>query len=277
MDLKKILNSDYLDIVFEGKNKAYGGYELRKKYQKRASLAALIVFGALGLGLAATFIKPKEEYVAPPPPPDIEDVVLTEPPPIEEDAPPPPEIPQAPAPPARATIIFDVPKIVKNEEVKETERIEDPNKEENKDKDVGFENKEGDNSAKDFSNPFDGQPGGKGTAVAGDGDDFGNEIQTVVDVKAKPPAGWKGIIEKNLRYPEMAKAEEIEGRVIVTFVVEKDGSVTNIKIQGKDPGGGLGAEAKRVAGTLPKFTPAMKSGKPVRANFSLPISFSLSR
>jgi protein TonB len=275
MDLKKILNSDYLDILFDGKNKNYGSYELRKKYQKRASLAALIVVGSLAVGLGATLIKPKEEYVPPPPPPPIEDVVLTDPPPIEEDAPPPPELPAAPAPPARATVIFDVPKIAKNEEVRETERIEDPNKEENKDKDIGFENKEGDNSAKDFSNPFDGVPGGTGTAVAGEGTDFGNEIQTTVDVKAKPPAGWQTTIQKNLRYPEMAKAEEIQGRVMVSFVVEKDGSISSVKVEGKDPGGGLGSEAVRVVKTLPAFTPAMKSGKPVRAYFKLPISFSL--
>ncbi len=274
MDIKKILNSDYLDLLFEGKNKQYGGYELRKKYTKRALLAAGIVFGIIAIGFGTSMIVPKEEYVPPPPPPPIEDVVLTEPPPLEEDAPPPPELPAAPPPPARATITFDVPKIEKNENVKETERIEDPNKEENKDKDIGFENKDGENKKTDFSNPFDGVKGGTGTNTAGEGSGDDNTIQTQVDEKARPPANYQKIVQQSLRYPAMAKAEGISGRVMVSFVVEKDGSITAVKYD-KDPGGGLGDEAVRVVKLLPKFTPAVRGGKPVRFVFRMPIDFKL--
>lgn len=276
MDIKKILSSDYLDLLFDGKNKQYGGYELRKKYQKRAMLAAGIVFGIIALGIGTSMAIPEEEYVPPPPPPPIEDVVLTEPPPIEEDAPPPPELPASPPPPARATFVFDVPEIKKNNEVKEDQVIEDPNKDENKDKDIGFENKEGTNDSKDFSNPFDGVPGGTGTQTAGEGSDNGNEVFTDVDVKAKPPKGWMNLVRQNLRYPAMAKANEIEGRVMVSFIVEKNGSITSVKAL-NDPGGGLADEAVRVIKELPKFEPALRGGKPARFSYRLPVTFSLTR
>jgi len=111
MDKNKILNSDYLDILFEGKNKKYGGYELRKKYTVRALLSVGIVVFILLIAFAATAIKPKEE-VEFEEPPIVEDVVLKEPPPIEPDAPPPPQV-SAPPPPTKATFVFDVPKIEK--------------------------------------------------------------------------------------------------------------------------------------------------------------------
>lgn len=275
MDLKKIISSDYLDILFEGKNKKYGSYELRKKYSKRASLSAGILFGVIALGFATTLLKPKEEFVPPPPPPNIEDVVLTEPPPIEPDAPPPPELPPAPAPPARATLDFTTPKIAKNEEVKPEQRIEDPNKEENKDKDVSNTTREGDNSAKEFENPFEGVQGGSNTKTAGEGSGDDNSIKTKVDVKAKPPKDWLVQVKRNMRYPEMAKANDITGRVTVTFVVEKNGSITDVKVEGKDPGGGLGAEAVRVVKMLGAFTPAIAGGNPVRSYHRMPIEFNL--
>lgn len=275
MDLKKILNSDYLDILFEGKNKNYGSYELRKKYSRRAGLSAGILFGVVAIGIAASLVKPKEEFVPPPPPPNIEDVVLTEPPPIEENAPPPPELPAAPAPPARATLDFTVPKIAKNNEVKPEQRIEDPNKDENKDKDVSNTNRDGENDKKQFENPFEGKEGGSNTNTAGEGSNDDNGVKTKVDVKAKPPKDWMAQIKRNMRYPEMAKANEITGRVVVAFVVEKNGTITDVKVEGKDPGGGLGAEAVRVVKMLGNFTPAVLGGNPVRSYHRLPIEFNL--
>lgn len=277
MDLNEIKNSDYLDILFEGKNKKYGSYELRKKYSKRVGLAAAILMGVVGIGLGASLIKPKEEYVAPPPPPIIEDIKFTDPPPIEPDAPPPPELPAAPAPPARATIDFAEVKIVKKEEFKPEQRIEDPNTEENKDRDVSNTTREGENDKKQFENPFEGKEGGSNTNTAGEGSNDDNGIKTKVDAKAKAPKGWMDIVKRNMRYPELAKANEISGTVIVSFVVEKDGSISNVKLEGKDPGGGLADEAIRCVKKLPAFTPAVLGGNPVRSYFRLPIAFNLSQ
>ena len=81
-------------------------------------------------------------------------------------------------------------------------------------------------------------------------------------------------ISKNLIYPQIAKEIGIQGRVIVSFVIEKDGSLTNIKVA-KDIGGNCGEEAVRIIKSMPKWTPGKNKGKVVRTQISIPIIFSL--
>lgn len=78
----------------------------------------------------------------------------------------------------------------------------------------------------------------------------------------------------NIQYPALARENGITGKVFVTFVVEKDGRVGQIKIL-RDIGGGCGAEAVRVVKAMPKWKPGKQSGKPVRTQFNLPVSFNL--
>ena len=81
-------------------------------------------------------------------------------------------------------------------------------------------------------------------------------------------------IARNIKYPETAKKEKIEGRVFVTFVVEKDGRITGERIL-RDIGGGCGEEVLRVIRTMPKWKPGTQDGKPVRVQFNLPVAFEL--
>lgn len=81
-------------------------------------------------------------------------------------------------------------------------------------------------------------------------------------------------IARNIVYPEAAKKEKIEGRVFVTFIVEKDGQVSSVKLL-RDIGGGCGEEAIRVLKSMPKWKPGTQRGKPVRVQFNLPVSFEL--
>ena len=83
-------------------------------------------------------------------------------------------------------------------------------------------------------------------------------------------------IARNIKYPEAAKKEKIEGRVFVTFVIEKDGQVSSAKIL-RDIGGGCGEEAIRVVKNMPKWKPGTQRGKPVRFQFNLPVSFLLGK
>lgn len=85
---------------------------------------------------------------------------------------------------------------------------------------------------------------------------------------------WE-FIAKNIRYPENAAINNVQGRVVVQFVVEKDGSVGEIKIL-RSPDDELSAEAIRLVKTFPKFTPGKMNGEPVRVWFSLPLTFRLS-
>jgi len=81
-------------------------------------------------------------------------------------------------------------------------------------------------------------------------------------------------IGKNIEYPRMAKESGISGRVFVTFVVEKDGSVTDVQVL-RGIGGGCDEEAVRVIESMPKWKPGKQRGKPVRVQYRMPIKFTL--
>ena len=82
-------------------------------------------------------------------------------------------------------------------------------------------------------------------------------------------------IKKNQQYPERAAEDNIQGRVSVLFVIDKDGGITNVQVRGPKGGELLEKEAKRVIEKLPKFKPGMQRGKPVKVKYSQPIVFKL--
>lgn len=103
------------------------------------------------------------------------------------------------------------------------------------------------------------------------------EIFQVVEQDPEFPGGVEALykyIQSNIKYPQLAKENNITGRVFVTFVVEKDGSVSNVKAA-RDIGGGCGAEAVRVVKSMPKWKPGKQRGKAVRAAYTLPVNFTL--
>jgi TonB family protein len=99
-----------------------------------------------------------------------------------------------------------------------------------------------------------------------------------VEEMPEPIEGFNTIyqfIQDNLIYPEEAKSKGIEGKVFVEFIIEEDGTISNVGIlQGLHPD--LDEEAIRVINMFPKWKPGKKSGKPVRCYYQLPVSFKLS-
>ena len=92
------------------------------------------------------------------------------------------------------------------------------------------------------------------------------------------PGGVEALMDfvgKNVKYPEEAKEKEISGRVFVSFVIEKDGSVNEVKVM-RGIGGGCDEEAVRVIKGMPKWKPGIQKGKPVRVSYMMPINFKLS-
>lgn len=81
-------------------------------------------------------------------------------------------------------------------------------------------------------------------------------------------------VHDNIRYPTPARDNGISGMVVVQFVVEKDGSISNVKVL-RDIGGGCGDEAVRVVNSMPKWNPGKQRGRPVRVMFTLPVKFVL--
>ena len=103
------------------------------------------------------------------------------------------------------------------------------------------------------------------------------EVFQVVEVDPQFEGGLEALykyLAENIKYPEQAKSDGIQGRVFVRFVIEADGSVTNAQVL-RGIGGGCDEEALRVVEAMPKWTPGMQQGKPVRVQFNLPITFKL--
>ena len=115
-----------------------------------------------------------------------------------------------------------------------------------------------------------------GLAVAQD-NSFDEEIFLVVETSPEFPGGEDSLyafLSRNISYPAEAKAKGIEGRVYVTFVVGKDGTLSNCRIL-RDIGAGCGEEVLRVLRKMPKWTPGKHRGKNVRVQFNLPVNFTL--
>jgi len=102
-------------------------------------------------------------------------------------------------------------------------------------------------------------------------------IFQVVENDPEFPGGLEAMykfLAQNIKYPQLARENNITGKVYVTFVVEKDGSVSNARVL-RDIGGGCGAEAIRVVKSMPKWTPGKQRGKAVRVQYNLPVNFNL--
>ena len=104
-----------------------------------------------------------------------------------------------------------------------------------------------------------------------------NMVFDIVEVMPQDPGGQIAMLQylmKNIKYPEQAMKEGIQGRVTVRFIVEKDGSISDVKpVLSVHPL--LNKEAVRVVKSMPKWSPGKHNGKPVRVRFNLPVMFKL--
>jgi len=215
-------------------------------------------------------IKPKEAKVADIP--VVKNVQLAEPPPVDPKKPPPPP-PVQPPPPVKPTVKFTTPVIKKNEEVKEDEKPEPPKPEENKvvgpAKVAGTDNPD----AIDPGLAPAGTGTGKPVESAPPVDKVFTSVEQVPEFPGGPAALQKYLAD-HIKYPPQAREDNIQGRVVVQFVVDKDGSVTNIEMK-RDIGGGCGKEAVRVVGGMPKWKAGKQNGQAVKVLYILPVTFKL--
>lgn len=113
-----------------------------------------------------------------------------------------------------------------------------------------------------------------GPVVEAGGDD---KIYDIVEENAGFPGGEEALMEwlnKNLKYPTKCQEQGVQGQVVVGFVVEKDGKITDVKIV-RSPDPDMSKEAERVVKEMPKWKPGKQGNKPVRSRFNLPIRFRL--
>ncbi len=268
MDISNLLRASYLDIIFEGRNKAYGGYELRQKYAGRSRRAGIFVATAAALlsgipTLASMLGKPPGNMprfdttiVSVAPPPDLPKQTIAPPPPPAHDFNPPP------------TIAATVMRVVPNEEAERPPAtIEDMHE----------------NEVGPTASTGTGTPGPEIGPSATEGMPGGREVEApaappavlrIVEVPARFNGDLGQWLNANLRYPEAAREAGLQGRSILEFIVNEDGSIEGLHIvRSSHPV--LDAEALRVVGNMPKWKPGKQNGKPVRMYFTLPIGFQL--
>jgi len=270
MDTNKILDADILDIIFEGKNKAYGAYDLRKTYNKRITKAILITSAVIlifvgGAVFAKLANKNQVEKL------DVIDTQMAEVKKPDTPLPPPPPPPPKPPPPPEINQIkFTPPKIVKDEEVKPDEKIEEIKDDQKiSEKTVVSENK-----IAVIQAPVEDK--GTGIVEAPKKDDE-DKIFTKVENEASFPGGeaaWRRYLERNLNpsAPVDNGAPPNTYQVIVRFIVSKDGSISDVTAETKF-GYGMEEEAVKVIKKGPKWTPALQNGRNVNAYRRQPITF----
>ena len=272
METNKILSADFLDILFEGKNKEYGAYELRKTYNKRITLAliitaviALLIF--VGSVVAKNIQDNNSTKLL-----EVKDLSLEQV--QKEDKPPPPPPPplKLPPPPPIQTIQFTPPKIVKDEEVVkppvENARIEEAKvdvKTVEGTKDVGIVAPPVEEKSQVIEAP---------KVVAEEED----KVFTKVEIEASFPggdAGWSRYVKKEIEshIDELTEAGQ-SGQCRVRFIVSKDGTVSDV-VALTMKGSKLAEIAENAIRKGPKWTPAQQNGRHVNAYREQPVTFTI--
>jgi periplasmic protein TonB len=253
-------------LVFEGKNKTYGAFELRKGYNNTVTKALIITITVAVLAVMSPqiikWLTPAEEEVVEVPV-DLSQLDM-EPPPADETEPPPPP---PPPPPVMETVKF-TPPVVVDEELPDEEIP--PPQEELAETNVGVVTQEG--SGDEIIIPTE----GNGNAIVEE-----EAPQIFVSVEEMPgfPGGEAKLFEylgKNIQYPQMEKENGISGTVYVYFVINKQGKVQDVKVaRGVKGGGGLDKEAMRVIKNMPDWSVGKQNGRPAMVQFTLPVKFVL--
>jgi protein TonB len=246
------LTSTFDEIVFDGRNKRYGSFVLRSIIRRHTlvglTLSALVVLILMAVYLIDFSRRPS----IPPISFSSMEVTLSEPPPILEVLPP------AVPPPMAPKTTQEIAELVVKQDADVTEN----------------------NDLTTDSTPIDSTANGTATdgstsnsVITGDG----NKIYSNVEVWPEYPGGKKGLqkyLADNVEYPATAKKNGITGTVWVIFVVNEDGSVSDVKVE-KGIGGGCDQEAVRVVEGMRKWKPGKQNGNPVRVYQRLKIGFAL--
>jgi protein TonB len=253
---QQVTSSSRNDIVFESRNKEYGAYEIRRGYDRK------IVFILLGLCLLIggafgtyRYIKSIPEVVVAPPPIDMSQFDIPAAPP-EKEIPPPIE---EPPPPTEKTIAFVAP-VITDEEVTEDIKLVEP--------EVKVST-----TTNDVEENFNVQePEAENVRIV---EPVVEEIPAFVDEEATY-SGYASFLSQNLKYPETAIEEGLEGRCYLNFIVDKSGNITNITVLKGVPGcPECDKEAKRVISMMPNWTPAKLNGKVTKSNCKAVVKFQL--
>jgi len=264
-----LYNAEWLDLVFDDRNKSYGAYELRQHYSRTMVKAMAITFAAITVwAVASLAFRHKvdtvviHEYPMPLP--------LPPPPAAKEHKSLPPKSPDLPQPQTLSkTLRFPPPVVVPAEQT-----VDPHTAAELQTAIVASTDHKGDDAAGNIID--EGIKGGKGDVAPVTEDETVHPFGSI-EVLPQPDggmAGWAKFLQKNLQYPALARENNISGKVFVSFIVEKDGQLTDIKIV-RGLGYGLDEETIRVLKLAKSWKPGIQNGHPVRVAYSIPFAFQL--
>ena len=270
-----LISNEWADIVFQGRNKVYGAYQLRRGTSKRnivsmIFVAAVAAVAYLGLAAYNSYQEAqKAKFEA-----EMEASLLeakkeakvekkTETPKVEQ---------VQKVEKVEASIAFTPPVIKKDSEVKPEEEMKTQD-----------ELKETKTAIGAFDVKGNDEAGGTVLKAVEDiaapeppkHEEEQNKIFEVVEQQPQFPGGSvNGWLADHIKYPVVAAENGISGRVVVQFVVERDGSVSQVRVvRGVDPS--LDKEAQRVISSMPKWIPGKQNGQAVRSRFTVPVTFRL--
>jgi protein TonB len=267
-----LYKAEWLDLVFDHRNKNYGAYELRQNYGRTMAKSMGIAFAAVALLSVATIV-----FKAKPKPLDrstIIEVTLNPSipkPPVEakpkQPDPPAAAQPQKPAAPVE-TKTFTNPHIVPT-----NPPTDPPTIDELKNVAIGTEDVKGTTGTGNVVTPVEGTPGGAGKSDETVYNANGGGLEFMPE-PVGGAASWAKFLQKNLRFPAVAQEQGVSGRVFLSFIIEKDGSLSNIKVD-RGAGYGFDEEALRVLKLAKAWKPGVQNGQNVRVKYNIPINFQL--
>jgi protein TonB len=268
-----VYKDEWLDLVFNDRNKSYGAYELRQHYPQVMVKAMAITFASV-LAIIFVFGIILKPVIAKNQPVVVDVPLMPYVPPHKVDPPKPvtahlaaiPKPPALPAQPAAANRF--APLVATQDDHAENP----PSVVDLANKTIGPADTKG-TPGPPAIGPVKTNDGGGGSGTIDNSVHFAAGLERMPEPYGGNEA-WAKFLRKHLNYPQQAIDEHMQGRVFLSFIIEKDGSISNITVT-RGAGYGMDEEALRVLKLAPAWKPGIQNGQPVRVQYNIPINFQL--
>ena len=271
-----LIDNGWVDLVFEGKNQAYGAYQLRKGTGARNLKALITMF--IGFAIIAAIVVAKvsfDKYMASRNVAVVTDVELTQ---LaekkeikQEKKDDPDDMNKIEVERVKSSVAFTVPEIKKDNEVKEDQEVKSQDDLSATNTAIGAFTVEGNDETAEVKHVEEKIAEPEPPKVEE------TKVFDVVEQMPSFPGGPSALMQylsSNIKYPVVAEENGVQGRVVCTFVVERDGSITDVRVvKSVDPS--LDKEAMRVVKSMTKWIPGKQNGSAVRVKYTVPVTFRL--
>ena len=270
-----LIEDGWVDLVFEGKNKEYGAYVLRQETGRRNVKALIWVLIGIAIIFAVVFVNgvvqnAMKQNVSVETDIELSKLAQKKEAKVERKEPVKVEVEQKVVEKVKSSVKFTAPEIKKDDEVKPEDEIKSQDDLAKTNTAIGTFDVKGNDEA-------EGEVLKAKEIIADEKPKEEEKVFDVVEQMPEFPGGQAALLKwigDNIKYPAIAEENGIQGRVVCTFVVERDGSVTDVQVaRSVDPS--LDKEAKRVLTKMPRWIPGKQNGSAVRVKYTVPVTFRL--